>query len=334
MSREDRFKIIVPHDIFLCIVFNSVQNCSHLCYRDHCWETTPIKENSFSEDVQRRIAPRHDPQKVGKEENVPRVERNRHRNPDGYKQRHYGSCTMRLAIISDIHGNLEAFTQVLEDIDRSGIDGIMCLGDSVGYGPDPEEVIKLIRKRNIPSVMGNHELGITDETCFDWFNSSAQESLLITRELISTDTFNYIKKLPPSLVFEGSLCVHGCPPDSMTTYLFELFTSQLREIFLKMRNRMCFVGHTHDLEIISFNGKEVDIARLPQGLVELKKGRQYIVNIGSVGQPRDGDNRAKYVIWDVLSNNIEVRFIPYDIAVTAHKIMELGFPEIYAQRLW
>ncbi|UCG80249.1 MAG: metallophosphoesterase, partial [Desulfobacterales bacterium] len=105
---------------------------------------------------------------------------------------------MRLAIISDIHGNLEAFKEVLADIDQSKVDEIASLGDNIGYGPEPEEVVQLIRKHNIPSVMGNHELAVSDTRYLDWMNPSARQSLVMTRHLLSPDTLDYIDTLKPS----------------------------------------------------------------------------------------------------------------------------------------
>jgi predicted phosphodiesterase len=241
---------------------------------------------------------------------------------------------MRLAIISDIHGNLEAFTQVLADVDRAEVDGIASLGDNIGYGADPEEVVHLIRKRGIPSVMGNHELAVVDTTCLDCMNPSARQSLVLTKQLLSADTVDYVDTLTRSMTFHKSLCVHGCPPDSVITYLFQLTTSQFKELFLAMEAKICFVGHTHYPQIISFDGEEIASFPLREGELTLQKNLQYFINVGSVGQPRDGNNNAKYVIWDTSSQSIEMRFIPYDIATTARKILEVGFPESNATRLW
>ncbi|NOR04788.1 MAG: metallophosphoesterase [Deltaproteobacteria bacterium] len=241
---------------------------------------------------------------------------------------------MRLGIISDIHGNLEALKQVLADIDQSELNGVACLGDNIGYGPEPEEVVKLIRKRNIPSIMGNHELVVVDPRCLVEMNPMARKSCALTLDLLSRDTIDYIHGLRPYMVFHGALLVHGCPPDSSTTYLFDLSNVQLSQLFPSMQEKICFVGHTHDLEIISFDRGKVTRAPLPEGPTRLQAGQKYIINVGSVGQPRDGNNKAKYVIWDTCSQRIEVRFIPYDIAVTANKILKLGFPDFYARRLW
>lgn len=241
---------------------------------------------------------------------------------------------MRLAIISDIHGNLEAFREVLKDIDESHIEQVLCLGDNIGYGPDPEAVIELIREREIPCVMGNHELGIVDPLYLDWFNPVAKKSLLITGSLLSSNSLDYLRGLDASMAKEGCLCVHGAPPASLTTYLFELSQSRLHQLLTTMAEKVCFVGHTHVLEIVQIGREEVNTAVLFEGVTHLQEDRKYIINVGSVGQPRDGNNNAKYVIWDTAAHKIEVRFVPYDISATAEKILQSGFPSVNAKRLW
>jgi len=121
---------------------------------------------------------------------------------------------MRIAILSDIHGNLEALEQVLEDLDRQRPDSVVCLGDNVGYGPNPEEVLNIVRERRMPCVMGNHELGVVDAQYLGWFNPLARTSLLVTRQLLSSSSLEYIRDLKPFLIHEEGLFVHGCPPDS------------------------------------------------------------------------------------------------------------------------
>ncbi|HID30743.1 MAG TPA: hypothetical protein EYP19_12160 [Desulfobacterales bacterium] len=120
----------------------------------------------------------------------------------------------------------------------------------------------------------------------------------------------------------------------MTCYLIEISTGRLKELFLSMEQTICFVGHTHLLELISFDGEEVTRAPLCEGRSLIQRDQGYIINVGSVGQPRDGNKTAKYVVWDDCSNSIETRFIPYDIASTARKILELGYPKSNARRLW
>ncbi|ABK18396.1 metallophosphoesterase family protein [Syntrophobacter fumaroxidans] len=241
---------------------------------------------------------------------------------------------MRIAILSDIHGNLEALEQVLEDLDRQRPDSVVCLGDNVGYGPNPEEVLNIVRERRMPCVMGNHELGVVDAQYLGWFNPLARTSLLITRQLLSSGSLEYIRDLKPFLIHEEGLFVHGCPPDSVTRYLFEVSNRAMAGLFQRMTQAVCFVGHTHDLELVTFDGARIRRIALGEGVVQLAEGCRHIVNVGSVGQPRDGNNNAKYVIWNVSANSVEIRFLPYDIPRTAEKILRLGFPEINALRLF
>ena len=223
---------------------------------------------------------------------------------------------------------------MLQDLEQCQAEELVCLGDSVGYGADPEAVVAELRARGVPSILGNHELGLRDPSMLEWFNPPTMRSLLITRELISTETMQYVRGLEPTLIWRGALLVHGVPPDSVTTYLFELGQRELTEILRSMEQPVCFVGHTHQLEIIGFDGNRLEISPLGEGVCPLRQGWKYIVNAGSVGQPRDGDNRAKYLIWDPEERLLQVRFVKYDIATAAAKILKRGFPSMNATRLW
>ena len=241
---------------------------------------------------------------------------------------------MKIAVISDIHGNMDAFDQVLEDIDKSHVDSIISLGDNIGYGPEPEKVIRKIQDRKIPSIMGNHEMAVADQSHLGWFNITAQESLLKTRKMLSEGSIEYISSLKSSLVCFKCRFVHGFPPDSPTTYSFQVPENVLMDIFRKLDENVCFIGHTHYLQTIGFGGQTIDEAPLEQGATLLPEARQCILNVGSVGQPRDGNNNAKYVIWDSSANTIEVKYIPYNIARVVDKIYALGRPKAHADRLW
>jgi predicted phosphodiesterase len=240
---------------------------------------------------------------------------------------------MKIAVISDIHGNLEALDAVLEDIRSQRIEKIVCIGDLIGYGPDPEAVIHKIRQIDVCCTMGNHELGILFKLERKWFNPEARKGLNLTEGLLSAGSLDFIAGLPSTHVLKNTLFVHGYPPASVKTYLFEKDTDEMAGWFLTQGPKLTFVGHTHDLELVAWDGRRADRNPLRQERVVLDKSK-YIINVGSVGQPRDGDNRAKYVIWDPVAGSIEVRFIPYDIQATVDKIMERGFPEYNASRLW
>jgi predicted phosphodiesterase len=241
---------------------------------------------------------------------------------------------MRIAVVSDIHGNMEAFSEVLSDIDRSDIDEVISLGDNIGYGPESDLVIELLRERGIESVMGNHELAVSDPYYLSLFNPTARLSSEKTLPLLSDASIEHICSMNPFLVSEGYRYVHGLPPDSITTYLFEISLGQLQPIMNLMEEPVCFVGHTHLLEAVILNDRDISRKDLYEGRTRLEKNKKYIINTGSVGQPRDGDNKAKYIVWDTSDYTVEVKYIAYDIESVAKKIIATGLPEVYARRLW
>jgi predicted phosphodiesterase len=239
----------------------------------------------------------------------------------------------RLAVLSDPHGNLEALTSVLADMDAQAADAAVCLGDAIGYGPEPEAVVALLRARNIPLVMGNHEHGIADTAQLCRFNPQARQALERTACLLLPDTVTFLAGLPHFLSRFGARFVHGCPPDRVNTYLFGVKDVALPALFERFPERICFVGHTHELALVSFDGTTARRGDLPESL-RLTPGLRYIVNVGAVGQPRDGDNRAKYVLWEPVAGTLTVRRVAYDIQKTVDRMQELGLPQVYADRLW
>ena len=240
---------------------------------------------------------------------------------------------MKLAVISDIHGNMEAFTSVLADIDAGGVDEIISLGDNIGYGPDPGKVIQRIQERQITSILGNHELGVCDRKHLDWFNTAARASLQKTIQWLTDQDIRFISSLKNVLVRHECRFVHGFPPDCPMTYLFQVSDNDLQRTFSQIPEKICFTGHTHFLKMISFDGQHTEHQILTEGKTRLNREKRYILNIGSVGQPRDGNNKAKYVIWDTTAHTIDVRFIAYDIAAVVEKILTAGLPTIHALRL-
>lgn len=241
---------------------------------------------------------------------------------------------MKIAIISDIHGNLEALRSVWADIRANDIATIVCLGDMVGYGPEPEAVVNFIIKKKIVSVMGNHELALLEETHLYPMSDDARASILITRELISSNTLTFIEQLPRSYILEDLLFVHGMPPDSATTYLNWVSDGEIVDRMKAVPQRIIFVGHTHRPICYSFDDIDLDIIFPQEGITQLGRDTQYIINVGSVGQPRDGNVKAKYVIYDTEADEFDLRYVAYDIQKTADLIIELGFPRFNAQRLF
>lgn len=240
---------------------------------------------------------------------------------------------MKIAVISDIHGNMDAFRSVLRDIDHSNIDIIFSLGDHIGYGPEPEQVIQQIKDRHILSILGNHELAILNHDFLNCFNPTARFSLEKTIDMLSDNSVRFIGTLNPYRVFHGIRFVHGFPPDSSVIYLFQVSEDDIYQAFNQMNERICFLGHTHELQLVEYNGCSMRIKPLCRGVTRLNKLHRYLINIGSVGQPRDGNNNAKYVIWDSSKDELHVRFIPYDINKVAEKILLAGLPEVHAMRL-
>jgi len=241
---------------------------------------------------------------------------------------------MRLAIISDIHGNMDALEEVLADIDKSNVNATICLGDMVGYGPEPESVVQAIRRLNITTLLGNHELSVLDPKYLSWFNPLARLSIEKTIPMLSEKSLAFIANLKTFVSQKEARFVHGFPPDSVITYLFQIEEPAFCSVFESMAENLCFVGHTHKLEFVSYRDGAVIRAPLIKGVMQLRKEKKYIINVGSVGQPRDGDKTAKYAIWDKTENLIQVKFIPYHIAKVTNKIIEAGLPDAHAERLW
>lgn len=241
---------------------------------------------------------------------------------------------MRYAILSDIHGNFRALQAVLEDIAARGVDEIISLGDNIGYGPEPEEVVRTLMERNILSVMGNHELALASPSTLQRLNPSPRQSLEITRRLMGPETLAYSLELPVYLVRHDARFVHGSPPASITTYLWDPSRTRLERLFTSFGEPMGFFGHTHQLSRFltagqSYRNEEVALTRY-----HLKDGDRHLINPGSVGQPRDGiNNRAKYGIWDRRANTFEFRAVIYDVAATVALLRERNFPEFNAMRL-
>ncbi len=239
---------------------------------------------------------------------------------------------MLLAVLSDIHGNLEALEVVLRDIGLMLPDAIVNLGDIVGYGPDPEAVVQILRERGIPSVMGNHELGLADPSYRGWFNPQARQALDVTASLLSAESLEYLCGLPRFLVLGGARLVHGFPPDSVTEYLFEASEGEVRRAMESLAQDICFVGHTHEVMHYCLTDK-LRRRDLAAGVNRLDPRGRHLVNAGSVGQPRDMDPRAKYLLFEDEAMTLELRLLEYDHGSTASKIIARGIPEIYARRL-
>ncbi len=241
---------------------------------------------------------------------------------------------MLLAILSDIHGNYQALQAVLADIDQHDVEQIYTLGDNIGYGPQPEEVVQVLMARGASSVQGNHELALKSASYFRRLNFVVQHSLELTRALMSPETIAYSSSLPSFLVEKDCRYVHGCPPESVTTYLQNPSPTRLERTFATYPEQYCFYGHTHAFGRYVCDGNAYWSEQAEIGQVHLNHQWRHINNVGSVGQPRDGKgNQAKYGLWDTDTNTLEIRALDYDVDKTVALLKELGFHGTNASRL-
>jgi predicted phosphodiesterase len=239
---------------------------------------------------------------------------------------------MHYAIIADIHSNLAAFQAVLDDIKTQEIDKIWCLGDIVGYGPDPHEWIELLRAIDNICVAGNHDRAAIGQLEITSFNPHAAEAVKWTAEKLSIGDITYLKNLPESIEDGDFLLVHGSPREPIMEYILSI--SVARQNFDCFRNKYCLVGHTHVPQAYSLDKENNCTATRFLPTVKLVTGElRLIINPGAVGQPRDGNPEASYAIYDNTTKIVQLRRVSYDIRQTQDRIMKSGLPPRLASRL-
>lgn len=244
---------------------------------------------------------------------------------------------MRYAVLSDVHGNLEALSAVLADAASEGALGILCLGDAVGYGADPAPCIELLGERSSLMVAGNHEHGAVGLLDVGWFNAAARAAALWTRDRLGADHQDFLTGLPLASTLGEATCVHASPrrPEEWD-YL--LSAEDGFQAFGDFATRLCFVGHSHRPGVWSLGSSGPayeDLAgpAFHDRRIPFHDGRRYIINVGSVGQPRDRDPRAAYVLWDEEERSVTLRRVTYDHKAAAAKILRAGLPRTLADRL-
>ena len=259
---------------------------------------------------------------------------------------------MRVAIISDIHANLTAFEAVLKHM--GSVEAMWCLGDLVGYGPQPDECICTLREKAHICVPGNHDWGAIGRLELAAFNRDARSILEWTQRTLSPDNARYLDSLPVQQTVRAasSTLVHASPRDPMWEYLLDLFDAA--ECFPRFSTRYCFVGHTH-VPLIFLDIGGVVKAAVPESEESISldvrpytpdepgdgTGPRMIINPGSVGQPRDGDPRAAYMTLDMPDDpetsgwqaTLTFWRVPYDVRTTQSLMKELGFPPRLISRL-
>jgi predicted phosphodiesterase len=236
---------------------------------------------------------------------------------------------MKYAILADIHGNLEALQVVLEDCKTQGATHYACLGDVVGYNANPKECLDIIRGMGMPVVKGNHDEYCSTDTALDGFNAHAAEAVEWTRQQLSDEDRQWLRDLKYLRLVANFTIVHATlDVPQRWGYVFDKLAAAAS--FTYQNTSVCFFGHTH-----------VPVAFIRDTVVrggtyskfKVEPGRKYFVNVGSIGQSRDGVAKATYVIYDMNEGTIELRRLDYDIPTTQRKIIEAGLPARLAERL-
>lgn len=236
----------------------------------------------------------------------------------------------KIAIIGDIHANLEALNAVLDDCRAQSVTDFFCTGDVVGYNACPSECLKIIRELGCPVVKGNHDHYVASVQDLSDFNPHAAAVVEWTREQLSDEEMTYLRDLPFVYTSMGMTLVHSTMdyPENFG-YVFDHLQAEAH--FIKQITPICFHGHTHVPMI--FEKQLSGVYRIDPQDFKLPFGRKYFVNVGSVGQPRDGDPRAAYVIYNVKERMVTYRRVDYDVAAAQERIRMAGLPERLAMRL-
>lgn len=237
---------------------------------------------------------------------------------------------MRYAIISDVHSNLEALEVVLFELEKESPDQTLFLGDIVGYGPDPNECINKIKEVADIVLIGNHDhaaIGLTD---ISYFNPYAREAIEWTIGELTEERKTYLSHLPFTESIDDMFLVHSTPKRPKDwNYIFTL--EDVIENFEYFSQRVCFIGHSHVSVIITMdNSGRLDVLK---DEVTIEKDHRYIINVGSVGQPRDGNPDAAYVIFDKGRSSVSIRRVSYNYRKTQEKMKKAGLPDYLIERL-
>jgi len=236
---------------------------------------------------------------------------------------------MKYAIIADIHGNLEAFQTVLEDIKTQNVNQIVCLGDVVGYNANPKECLQIVRDMNIPCVKGNHDEYCSSEDALEGFNPHAAEAVHWTRNQLTTEDRQWLRDLKYSRMVGNFTIVHATlDAPQRWGYVFDKLAAAAS--FPYQNTQVCFFGHTH-VPVAFMRDSVVRGGTYSKFKIDVSK--KYFVNVGAVGQPRDNNPKAAYVVYDTDAGTIELRRLDYDIPTTQEKIRAAGLPERLAERL-
>ena len=237
---------------------------------------------------------------------------------------------MRIGVVSDIHSNLTALVTVLEDM--GPVDTLWCLGDFVGYGPWPNECIAVLRERGAKAIAGNHDLAATGKISCDDFNGDAAFAARWTAEALTPESRAYLESLEPLAEVDGVTLAHGTPREPVWEYM--LSASAAAASFDTIRTDLCLVGHTHIPSLFLEHESGVpEVSYMADGSSSPASPRQRIVNPGSVGQPRDRDPRAAYLVYDTDAGELSWKRVAYDVPKVQKRMRKLGLPSFLIERL-
>jgi diadenosine tetraphosphatase ApaH/serine/threonine PP2A family protein phosphatase len=238
---------------------------------------------------------------------------------------------MKYAIISDIHGNLEALQSVLAAIDKKKVDKILCLGDIVGYGPNPNECVDIVKNISKITLAGNHDYAPLGKLDISYFNPWARCAIDWTAEELNQSSVDFLLSLPLKIEIDSFTIVHSTPYNPQEWNYIITIGDAIRN-FPEFSGQVCFVGHSHVPLIIAQNENKV-YQVLTENPLKLRENDRYIINVGSVGQPRDLNPRAAFAIFDTKEKIYELFRVDYDMTETQRKIRDSGLPEFLADRL-
>ncbi len=229
---------------------------------------------------------------------------------------------MRLALFADVHANREALTAVLTEIDRRGADALVCLGDVVGYGPDPEACVDIVAERCEVTVLGNHDAAVATGQDLTYLPPDGQTAARRHADWVGDERLAWLTSLPLVATSHGVTLAHAGPREPERWPRLTSFQS-VQAQFDAFATDVCFVGHSHRPAVVSN----------ALGVTRVRPGHRYLINVGSVGQPRDGDPRAAFGLFDTEAVSYELVRVHYDLARTQTRIAERGLPNELGARL-
>jgi diadenosine tetraphosphatase ApaH/serine/threonine PP2A family protein phosphatase len=234
-------------------------------------------------------------------------------------------------VISDVHGNLEALRAVKSEIEDLGADMVVFLGDVVGYGASPNECIEVLREMTPIQIAGNHDFGAVRLTDTRLFNPIAREAIDWTADALTAENRKLLKRLPLVHVDGGGIRAVHATPFEPESWHYILSPNHALAEFEHFEERICFIGHSHQPVIFELKDAETIVTRTDS--MKIESGRRYIVNVGSVGQPRDHDPRACFCVCDIKTGELRIERVEYDIESAKKRILDAGLPPVLANRL-